>query len=32
MTDAKPPYEAPTLEELDADGDAIGTSPGASIE
>ena len=32
MTDPKPPYEPPSVEELEASGDAISTSPGASIE
>jgi hypothetical protein len=28
MSEQKPPYESPEVEELDADGDTIATSPG----
>lgn len=28
MSEQKPPYEPPAIEELDADGDTIATSPG----
>jgi len=28
VSEQKPPYEPPTVEELDAEGDTIATSPG----
>jgi hypothetical protein len=31
MSEQKPPYEPPTVEELDVDGEVLVTSPGASL-
>ena len=28
MTDQKPPYEAPAVEELETDGESLATAPG----
>jgi len=31
MSEQKPPYEPPSVEELDADGDTIATNPGTVV-